>query len=266
MTNIEATRIVPTSGIYNFRDYGGYAVAGGGHLRRGILLRSGQHMDATDADLDIVTSLRLSCIIDFRGASERSMHPCRRHPDFAGDLIIAEGETVDPAKVAAMTGSEQQPMPSTFAEGRSMMRGVYEDMPLEPVIVTLFRRYFDMLERSDSPTLVHCMAGKDRTGVAVFMLHHILGVHRDDIDQDYLASNIMPGRDAWMERTRDRLRLAGMLPEPAAFEGMMMVDIDLLKAATDTMVREFGSVDAYVEQVLGVHSARKEVLRARLIV
>ena len=40
-------RVLPLEGVHNFRDYGGYAVGGGGRLRRGLLWRSGQHHDAT---------------------------------------------------------------------------------------------------------------------------------------------------------------------------------------------------------------------------
>lgn len=145
------------------------------------------------------------------------------------------------------------------------MRGVYEDMPLEPVIVGQFKRYFDMLASTNGPTLVHCMAGKDRTGVAVFLLHHMLGVHRDDIEQDYLASNEMPGRSAWIERTRKSALGMGLLPKNEAFIGMMLVDLDLLRAATNTMVRECGSVDTYLKTVLAIDGARREALRERLI-
>ena len=47
-------------GVYNFRDYGGYPVAGGGRLKRGLLWRSGQHHDATDADLERIAALKLA--------------------------------------------------------------------------------------------------------------------------------------------------------------------------------------------------------------
>ena len=46
-----AERVLPLAGIHNFRDYGGYAVEGGGRLRDGVLWRSAHHQDATDDDL-----------------------------------------------------------------------------------------------------------------------------------------------------------------------------------------------------------------------
>ncbi|MBA4081322.1 MAG: protein-tyrosine-phosphatase, partial [Erythrobacter sp.] len=68
-----------TQGIHNLRDYGGYAVAGGGRVREGVLLRSGQHMEASDADLALLDMLDIRTVIDLRGTSEREGFPCRRH-------------------------------------------------------------------------------------------------------------------------------------------------------------------------------------------
>ena len=73
-----AERVLPLSGIHNFRDYGGYAVEGGGRLREGVLWRSAHHEAATDEDLAALDALRLETIIDLRGDDERELHPCRR--------------------------------------------------------------------------------------------------------------------------------------------------------------------------------------------
>jgi len=117
MSELDAGRIVPTEGIFNFRDYVGKAADDSGTLRRRLLYRSTQHMDASDDDLDVVASLDLKGLIDFRGASASAsacaVHPYRLHPDFGTQVIMAEGQAA--------------------------MRGMYETMPTEPVIVSLFR-------------------------------------------------------------------------------------------------------------------------------
>lgn len=60
-------RIIELQGIYNFRDYGGYATANGGRLRTGLLFRSGQHFHATSDDLLSVAALSLRTVVDIAG-------------------------------------------------------------------------------------------------------------------------------------------------------------------------------------------------------
>ena len=62
---------VETEGIHNFRDYGGWSVAGGGRVREGLLYRSGQHVGATEQDLAAIADLDIRTVIDLRGTSER---------------------------------------------------------------------------------------------------------------------------------------------------------------------------------------------------
>ena len=59
---MQAARVLPLSGVHNFRDYGGYAVEGGGRLRSGMLWRSAQHEAATDDDLAALDALDLDTI------------------------------------------------------------------------------------------------------------------------------------------------------------------------------------------------------------
>src|SRR3546814_8543392 len=88
-----AERVLPLSGIHNFRDYGGYAVDGGGRLRDTMLWRSAHHEAATDEDLTALDALGLETVIDLRGDDEREAHPCRRSDNFAGRVPLAGGMT-----------------------------------------------------------------------------------------------------------------------------------------------------------------------------
>ena len=88
-----AERVLPLSGVHNFRDYGGYAVEGGGRLRDGILWRSAHHAEAADDDLTAIDGLAIETIIDLRGDDEREQYPCRRSDNFAGRVLFAGGTT-----------------------------------------------------------------------------------------------------------------------------------------------------------------------------
>ena len=68
---------IETDGIHNFRDYGGWETADGARVKTGLLWRSGQHVDASDEDLEAIGRLHIRTVIDLRGESERERNPCR---------------------------------------------------------------------------------------------------------------------------------------------------------------------------------------------
>src|SRR3546814_11379851 len=69
------------------------------------------------------------------------------------------------------------------------MTDTYAGMPYRPALVATLRLYLAALVEYDAPSLVHCVAGKDRTGFAVAIVHRLLGVHEDDLMHDYLLTN-----------------------------------------------------------------------------
>ena len=71
----DGERVLPLEGVHNFRDFGGYAVAGGGRVRTGVLWRSGHHASASQDDLDRIGNLSLAAVADLRGNSERRNCP-----------------------------------------------------------------------------------------------------------------------------------------------------------------------------------------------
>ena len=79
-------RTIPMAGVHNFRDYGGYAIAGGGRLKRGMLWRSGQHNGATNDDLDKIATVGLASVFDLRTSKERELYPCRRPSGYTGEV------------------------------------------------------------------------------------------------------------------------------------------------------------------------------------
>lgn len=248
-------RILPLEGINNFRDYGGYGVAGGGRVKRGALWRSGQHVAASDKDLDAVAALRLATVIDLRGDSERLANPCRRPQGFAAQVLKCEGETAGLAShIDAAAGA------LTEQDARAAMCRLYAEMPYRPNLVAVLRLYFAALAQGEGASLIHCFAGKDRTGFAVAITHHTLGVHPDDSMQDYLLTNVATeGRPIPGSAGEDKEKYA-MLSE-AASRALMGVDAEYLDAAFAAMRESHGSVDAYLKDVLGVDDA----LRARIV-
>lgn len=254
-------RVLPMAGIHNFRDYGGYATENGGRLRSGILWRSAHHEQASDADLALVDRLRIDTIIDLRGDDERAAHPCRRAPGFAARVMFAPGITAGlaPHLAAAKTGI-------TAEVARERMIATYQGMPYRPVLAQSLRLYLAALAEYDSPSLVHCVAGKDRTGFAVALVHRLLGVHEDDVMADYLMTNIAGRIDERVAQGAAviRARYGGDIKDDA-IRTLMMVSPAYLDAAFGAIRERHGTLAQYAEDVLGLTPAMHDAMRDQLM-
>jgi protein-tyrosine phosphatase len=254
-----ADRILVLEGVNNFRDYGGYAVAGGGRVRRGALWRSGQHVAASDADLETIHGLGLTIVTDLRGDSERTLNPCRRHSAFAAQVLTCEGET---AALASHIDAGQGVV--TEADAREAMCQLYAGMPYRPNLVAVMRRHFAGLAQGEGVSLIHCFAGKDRTGLSVALAHHVLGVHPDDAMADYLLTNeAMQGRQFRGNTSPDSAKYAGM--SEGASRVLGGVSAEFLETALAAIRDSHGTVDGYLADVIGVDGAAQERIRDALI-
>lgn len=251
------TRILDLSGIHNFRDYGGYTTTYGGRLKDCVLYRSGQHRDATPEDLEVVAGLGLATIVDLRSDSERELYPCRRAENHQAEVVFAPGNTLGAGShVDAAAGVR------TAAEAHAAMVDLYRKMPFRPILTQTYRMMFDRLLDGHGPSLVHCLAGKDRTGLAVALVQHQLGVHHDDIVEDYLLTNVAGDMEKRIAAGAEAVRANfGPEMEDDAVRTLMSVHPEFLDAA----LAEIGDIDAYCDRVLGMSPARREALRGELV-
>jgi len=253
-------RVLKLGGVHNFRDYGRYPVAGGGRLRSGLLFRSAQHAGATPQDLAAIGALSLATVVDLRGVKERTMHPCRRSEGFSAEVIVHDGETagMPPHLLADLANLDRAGMLRATAS-------VYRDLPVRKGLVAMLRRYFDALAGRDGPSLVHCVAGKDRTGIAVALFHHVMGVHRDDMMEDYLLTNTAGDPEARIAAAAASLRARYGNLGDEAMKVIMGVVPEYLESAFADIEDQHGSLDAFCARELGVDDARRDTLRARFV-
>ena len=251
-------RVLPLDGIHNFRDYGGYAIAGGGRLASGRLWRSAQHRDATDTDLGAVQSLGLGAIIDLRGESEREENPCRRAPSFDTPVYFGPGETAGSGNAPHLAAAKDA---ITGDDAANALKFSYLGMPWRENLLVAFRHYFDALE-TGQPSLVHCFAGKDRTGVIVALFHRLVGVHEDDVMADYMLTNIAGKADERIAAGAKHIRSRygpGITEE--GIRALMLVREDYLATAFDAIVERHGDVHSYADSVLEITPERVARLR-----
>ena len=112
-----------------------------------------------------------------------------------------------------------------------------------------------------TPSVIHCSAGKDRTGWAAASLLMLLGVSDDDVMHDYLLTNeeLMPV----MQTVLDKFAAAG--GDPDLLLPVVGVEADYLDAALDEMRSKYGTVEDYFTRALGIDAAAQQSLRDALV-
>jgi protein tyrosine/serine phosphatase len=256
------SRILPFEGVDNFRDYGDYATRHGARLTRGILYRSAHHARATEADQQRMADLGLSTVVDLRRKSERDREPSRRPASFSARVIDNDIGDVGLAPHMTFVATEEL----TPASVRAFMIEEYRRIPFEPRHLDLYRRYFQALASGDGALVIHCAAGKDRTGLLAALTHKVVGVHDDDIYEDYLLTNTAARIEERAPMSQETIRQAtGRTPTLEAVRAFLGVLPDYLEAAFVEIDSGHGALDAYLERALGVDADVKARLRARLL-
>lgn len=252
-------RRLPLQGSPNFRDFGGYRTGDGRQVKWGYLFRSGQLSALTEADVALLAELGLDLVCDFRREEEQQNEPSRL-------------PTASPPRIASLPivpGSNSR----FFEEAEGQMEAGPEKMFdfmveinrdfAEAQTATYSRMFREILDIEDARFLVHCAAGKDRTGFAVALVLLALGVPRDVVMHDYLLTRrfFHPRRE--IDRLRQKYDMEHM--DADAILPMLEVHEDYLERALSSISSSHGAVEDYLDQALGVDKAAVAELRRRYL-
>jgi protein-tyrosine phosphatase len=254
---------VNLTSVNNCRDFGGQPASDGRRVRRDVLYRSGHLGALSEDDLERLAALDFAVVVDLRRAAERGREVSRRPASFRGKVLehAAPLEAATAPHLAFLTMPDATPQ--TVLD--HMTQG-YRGYPYDPWYAAMYRDYFAELARLDGRLLVHCHAGKDRTGVLCALTLHVLGVSRDDIFEDYLLTNQRGGTDARMAEMQRRFqRDHGRPAAEDLMHALMQAQATYLEAAFDAMTSEYGSVEGYLERHIGVTEATIAEIRERLL-
>lgn len=242
-------------GAPNFRDLGGIETADGRRVRRGRIYRSGVFDLLDDIDRSVVRALGVRTVIDLRSDDERTAR--------VNALPEGIGQVHQPvADVSAH--------PTTIMEriARGETEGIGADMLVrgnryfvERQAANFGRVVRTMLDAASQPVVVHCTAGKDRTGFATACALWVLGVDHETVVADYLRTNhIMRDRHA---KTLADATARGIPTE--ALEAMLVVRREYLDEARQAAVDSFGTLADFVRDGLGIDDATRDRARAELL-
>ncbi|MDH2354584.1 tyrosine-protein phosphatase [Bradyrhizobium sp. SSUT18] len=239
-------RHLALQGASNFRDLGGYPTADGRTTRWRHIFRSNHLGQLTAADVEIVRALGVRSAFDFRGVEERAAGVC------VVNEIAVYSLPIEPTVVAALRAE--------LARGRltapvalELMRESYRNYVRHNT--ASFRNLFGHLLEDRAPLVIHCTAGKDRTGFASALILHALGVADDVIAADYLLTNRHYRRDA---------SNASDLPADV-LDAIGSVEASYLAAAFEAVDSAYGDLDTYLRDGLKLGTPERTALKARYL-
>ncbi|MFJ2643885.1 tyrosine-protein phosphatase [Streptomyces sp. NPDC087511] len=240
---VVAERSLGIESARNFRDIGGYRTTDGRWVRPGLVYRSNKLNGLTDAEQQRLLSQRLTLDVDLRNAVERHDDPDR----------VPAGVTYQVADVVSLNHGIRFHDSALMTLAEAIAAGLFSgssDLGQSigyPFMVNFvgadyaFRDLVTAVATNDSgATVYHCSSGKDRTGWSTAVLLTLLGVPRETVEADFLASN-------------------DYLGNPKA------VELSWLRAAFDEVDHLYGDFDTYVRDGLRLDDATVAALRAKLL-
>lgn len=236
------SRLKTVEGTYNLRDTGGYRTPTGS-TRWGTLFRSDGLNRLTEAGLAEFEALGIGHVIDLRDDEERASSPDRVP---AGVIEVAH--SIFPSARAHVSDK------MTIFD---LTDGIYLNHA-DTLVPTL-----GLLADAPSPTLVHCTAGKDRTGAVIALALTAVGVDRDDVFHDYAATeeNL---RGEWVDWHLSALRRLGLEVTDEVHGLVASSPVDAIARAMQRIDAEYGSVNDYLAKH-GADDAMLARLSGRLV-
>ena len=239
-------RHLALQGASNFRDLGGYPTIDGRTTRWRHIFRSNHLGQLTAADIEIVRALGVRSAFDFRGVEERAAGVC------VVNEITVHSLPIEPTVVAALR-AELTRGTLTAPVALELMRESYRNYVRHNT--HNFRALFGHLLEDRAPLVIHCTAGKDRTGFASALILHALDVADDVIAEDYLLTNQHYKRDA---------TAATDLPDDVR-NAIGSVETSYLAAAFDAVAKDYGDLESYLRDGLKLGTAERTALKARYL-
>ncbi|MAZ45190.1 MAG: hypothetical protein CMD74_00605 [Gammaproteobacteria bacterium] len=229
-----ATRHYAFEGCFNFRDIGGYRGFEGRKVLWGRCFRAGRQERMTSLDLDVVRSLNITTQIDLRMSAEieaDGIGPLESQGvQYVNIPVIPEGGRDQLSQLSGDTGISGKRYLAYLSFGSESWLRMFEVFS----------------DPASQPTLIHCTAGKDRTGVSIAFLLSVLGVDRSVIERDYLLTN----EDT--ERQVEFIERATGFPEGMSYAAMLDavgVPSTAMKDFLDGLESQWGGPIEYLRSI-----------------
>jgi protein tyrosine/serine phosphatase len=240
-------------GCLNVRDLGGLPTADGGETRFGSIVRADSVRQLSDEGWRALVDHGVRTVIDLRGDHERDEDPPAELPVEVVHVPFMEASEAEWDEIA----EELDAASAAAADDAIATRDVYLIF-LERFAENVAASLRAVAHAQEGGIVIHCVGGKDRTGLLAAFLLHLAGVADDEIAADYALSEerLLPRHQAWFdaaESDEDLERLRRMAQTPAAAMTGVFAELE----------RRHGSVEGYLLHA-GLTDDELEQARARL--
>ena len=266
----KSERLHSYNSIYNFRDFGAYTGHEGRALRKGHLFRSAHLNTLNDADHGAISKLGIGLIIDLRYAPERSRHPSRLPSNAPQIYAYPDPPEEAKNKVAPHEAFLQHELKTADDAHAYMMRS-YSLRPNDAAYQKIFgdslrflaaEKSTDVKPNDDAGILVHCAAGKDRTGTLCALVQGVLGVSKTDIMADYMLTLEAVDIEAIVTPAAAMFsKRYGREIDPQALWPMFGVSPEFLESSLNSM----GDIETYAKEKLGITDTELNSIRAQYL-
>ena len=242
-------RTINMAGALNFRDLGGVCADKNSIVRKGVLFRSDGLSRLTESDLKLFEKFKINSVIDLRHAEEIAKAPDKLPQNMSINQITcgfyAEGtKELFQSVNSGLTNAN---------ESKALMQKVYAKMPIahtKEIQQTI--KY--VLNESSLPCLIHCMSGKDRTGLVIAIILKAIGVPMDTIIEDYEMSN----------GDYQQVDVFGPKALPESVSAVMAADATYLESSFNAIKEVYTTFDNYLTNGLVLQHTEIEKLKSSL--
>lgn len=250
--------------VRNFRDVGGLPTVDGRRVKYGVLFRSGHLAHATEDDAAFLGSLGLHTIFDFRNASDQKLEGPDVELPGVRNVNLPLTDPADGSEFWKMVrDGDLEQLRALLADGKGADRMINSYRAIIKERTAEHSQVLRSLAEDSVPALMHCAAGKDRAGLSIAVTLLAVGVEREAIVADYLESNAAHRR---YKVHRSSTSASAYSPEVMELLSPLFdARAEYLTAAFETIEETWGSVDAYLEQALGITPQLRGRLRERLL-
>lgn len=257
-------RILDLEGGCNFRDLGGYRTRDGRELKWGRVFRTGVLSYFTPDDNEQLNRLRVRTICDLRRAEEREHEPTRWPDPYTQHLNWDDGSS--PPTIRSIAAGHSHPY--TAAGMRATMIDLYRALPAW--MAPRLRGFFSGIAQREVPVVVHCAAGKDRTGIAIALLLGVLDVPHETIIEDYLLTNTCDILEFTLKQQQGQRGVTAgdhpLLTMPEDIRQVLFAaHVDYLHAAFDQIEHDHGDILGFLRNEIGVDDGMRLKLQTALL-
>jgi protein-tyrosine phosphatase len=243
--------------VRNFRDIGGIPTIENGIIRKGIIFRSANPDSISKDDIIKLQGLNVRTLIDLRAPHEIKK---RRRPI---DHTVTLSLPLDFQKT-----TRERLKPYIYKKGtEKILADISNQLYLDILDASApaFREILELLIKGeDSSILIHCFAGKDRTGIMVALILLALGTDRKFIVDDFMKSN-----DALLPYFRKMLMLRKIFSFGFFPSNRMLYVITVKQRNIDSIIdriqNHYGGIEGYLASA-GFDISGMNVLRAKLCI